>query len=79
MVGFIYHGFANSGLNTADRLALVPGSATFALHVGGSKVQLGGWNIYTLLLWTLKMCMCVFYSRLTYVSGWVAYLVVTNC
>lgn len=35
---------------------------------GGSKTQLIGWSLYTLLLWLLKLCMCIFYSRLTLVS-----------
>lgn len=65
MVGFWYHGLANSGLTDPQRKALVPGSPEYVMRQSGSKVQLTGWNIYSLLLWTLKMCMCVFYARLT--------------
>ncbi|KAJ9314340.1 hypothetical protein DTO271D3_5317 [Paecilomyces variotii] len=35
------------------------------MRVGGSKIQVTGWSLYTTLLWTLKSCMAVFYSRLT--------------
>lgn len=48
-----------------QRSALDPSSEEYRLRVGGSKLQVIGWNLYSLLLWTLKMCMCVFYNRLT--------------
>ncbi|KAJ9245247.1 hypothetical protein DTO169E5_1114 [Paecilomyces variotii] len=35
------------------------------MRVGGSKIQVTGWSLYTTLLWTLKSCMAVFYSHLT--------------
>lgn len=31
----------------------------------GSKTQIAGQNAYTALLWTLKLAVCSFYSRLT--------------
>lgn len=65
MVGFWFHGLANNGMTTEQRMALSPSDPTWDLRIGGSKVQLVGWNLYTLLLWTLKLCMCVFYARLT--------------
>lgn len=48
-----------------QRRTLDPHSHEYHLRVGGSKTQLVGWSLYTLLLWTLKLCMCHFYSRLT--------------
>lgn len=48
-----------------QRRTLDPESHEYWLRVGGSKTQLVGWGLYTLLLWTLKLCMCHFYSRLT--------------
>lgn len=38
----------------------------YKLIVGGSKNQICGWMVYTSLLWTLKTCMLIFFSRLTY-------------
>lgn len=51
-----------------ERAALDPQSEEYRLRVGGSKNQLAGWLTYTTLLWTLKACMLIFYSRLTYVE-----------
>ncbi|KAF1911841.1 hypothetical protein BDU57DRAFT_565256, partial [Ampelomyces quisqualis] len=65
IVGGWWRGLANNGLTDKQRAALVPGSEEFHLRVGGSKTQLVGWSLYTLLLWTLKLSMCHFYSRLT--------------
>lgn len=48
-----------------ERTSLVVDSPEWALRVQGSKTQLIGWSLYTLLLWLLKFCMCVFYERLT--------------
>lgn len=48
-----------------QRRALSPDSEEYHLRVGGSKLQLIGWSLYTLLLWLLKLCMNIFYTRLT--------------
>ncbi|KAI9732407.1 MAG: hypothetical protein M1834_001615 [Cirrosporium novae-zelandiae] len=64
-VGAIYFGVANNGMTDEERASLDPDSHEYYLRVGGSKVQLIGWSLYTLLLWTLKLCMNTFYSRLT--------------
>lgn len=34
-------------------------------RVLGSKIQLGGWSIYSVLLWSLKASLLIFYRRLT--------------
>jgi len=49
-------------------LSHFPESKEYKDRVGGSKVQIVVWVVYTTLLWTLKICMLFFYSRLTYVS-----------
>lgn len=67
-VGNPWKGLANSGMTPEQRAALDPKSEEYRLRVGGSKNQLVGWLVYTVLLWTLKTCMLIFYSRLTYVN-----------
>lgn len=67
-VGVKWKGLANSGMTPEQRAALDPQSVEYKLRVGGSKNQLTGWLVYTVLLWTLKTCMLIFYSRLTYVG-----------
>ena len=64
-VGAIYHGLANNSMTDEQRQTLSPESAEYQLRVGGSKLQLMGWSSYTLLLWLLKLCMNIFYTRLT--------------
>ncbi|KAA8894764.1 hypothetical protein FN846DRAFT_900823 [Sphaerosporella brunnea] len=58
-------GLANNNMNEAYRRGLRPQGLEWALRVHGSKTQLVGWNLYVLVLWSLKLCMAVFYSRLT--------------
>jgi hypothetical protein len=65
IVGAWFHGLANNGMTDEQRKTLDPASQEHSFRVGGSKTQLVGWSLYTLLLWTLKLCMCHFYSRLT--------------
>ncbi|KZM23365.1 hypothetical protein ST47_g5499 [Ascochyta rabiei] len=65
VVGAWWLGLANNGMTDEQRRMLDPESHEYSLRVGGSKTQLVGWSLYTLLLWTLKLCMCHFYSRLT--------------
>jgi hypothetical protein len=48
-----------------QRVSLSADSEEYRLRVGGSKIQVAGWSLYTLLLWLLKTCMAIFYSRLT--------------
>jgi hypothetical protein len=61
----MWHGLANNGMTDEERAALDPNSEEWALRVGGSKTQLVGWPLYTLLLWLLKLSMNIFYIRLT--------------
>ncbi|KAL4817640.1 hypothetical protein BDW67DRAFT_183446 [Aspergillus spinulosporus] len=66
-VGAWWMGLANNAMTDAQRLELSqhPNSEEYRLRVGGSKTQVLGWSLYTTLLWLLKACMAVFYSRLT--------------
>ncbi len=64
-VGAMFHGLANNSMTDDERKSLSPDSKEYSLRVGGSKLQLIGWSLYTLLLWLLKLCMCIFYTRLT--------------
>jgi hypothetical protein len=66
IVGAWWHGLANNGMTDEQRRTLEPDSEEWHLRIGGSKTQLVGWSLYTLLLWLLKFCMCIFYARLTY-------------
>ncbi|KAJ5412751.1 hypothetical protein N7465_005056 [Penicillium sp. CMV-2018d] len=65
MVGAWFMGLANNSMTDEQRKGLSPDSEEYRLRVGGSKVQVAGWSLYTLLLWLLKTCMAIFYSRLT--------------
>lgn len=64
-VGVWWNGLANNAMTDEQRATLDPNSEEYYLRVGGSKTQVLGWSLYTLLLWLLKSCMSVFYSRLT--------------
>ncbi|KAL4794892.1 hypothetical protein BDV19DRAFT_389790 [Aspergillus venezuelensis] len=64
-VGAWWMGLANNSMTDEQRKTLDPDSHEYALRVGGSKTQVLGWSLYTTLLWLLKACMAVFYSRLT--------------
>ncbi|KAF3095745.1 hypothetical protein TWF569_003462 [Orbilia oligospora] len=64
-VGFLARGLANNGMTPEQRQALEPGSEEWNLRITGVKIQLIGWSLYTLLLWLLKGCLLIFYSRLT--------------
>ncbi|KAK6541895.1 hypothetical protein TWF694_007672 [Orbilia ellipsospora] len=64
-VGYLAHGLANNGMTDEERQALTPDNPEWNLRITGVKIQLIGWSLYTLLLWLLKACLLIFYSRLT--------------
>ncbi|KAE8160875.1 hypothetical protein BDV40DRAFT_269343 [Aspergillus tamarii] len=64
-VGAWWMGLANNAMTDEQRATLSPTSEEYRLRVGGSKTQVLGWSLYTTLLWLLKACMAIFYSRLT--------------
>ncbi|KAF6525528.1 hypothetical protein HZS61_011323 [Fusarium oxysporum f. sp. conglutinans] len=61
----IAQGLANNGMTDAQRSALFPGDQEYKFRVIGSKIQVAGWAIYSALIWTLKLSMLFFYTRLT--------------
>jgi hypothetical protein len=63
-----FRGLANNGMTDEQGRTLTPDDPEWALRIGGSKTQLVGWNLYVLILWSLKLCMAIFYSRLLWVS-----------
>ncbi|EXJ81491.1 hypothetical protein A1O3_07784 [Capronia epimyces CBS 606.96] len=65
VVGAWWFGLANNGMTDEQRRTLDPNSQEYRFRVNGSKTQLVGWSLYTLLLWTLKLCMILFYDRFT--------------
>ncbi|OJD19910.1 hypothetical protein AJ78_00104 [Emergomyces pasteurianus Ep9510] len=60
-----YDGLTNSYMTPEERAALDPNSAEFSKRVAGSKIQVIGWSFYALILWLVKFCVAIFYSRLT--------------
>ncbi|KAL2015762.1 hypothetical protein VTK56DRAFT_4853 [Thermocarpiscus australiensis] len=64
-VGALWKGLANNAMTDEQRRLLDPDSEEYRLRINGSKTQVAGWCIYTLLLWTIKAAMCTFYLRLT--------------
>ena len=61
----VFRGITNGSMTEEERATLSPNTQEYHYRVWGSKTQLMGWVVYTVLLWTLKTCMLVFYSRLT--------------
>ncbi|KAH6972115.1 hypothetical protein BKA56DRAFT_593736 [Ilyonectria sp. MPI-CAGE-AT-0026] len=64
-VGSIAHGLANNGMTDAERSALSPEDHEYSARVLGSKIQVAGWTIYSALIWSLKLSLLYFYTRLT--------------
>ncbi|KAK3324783.1 hypothetical protein B0T19DRAFT_465018 [Cercophora scortea] len=60
-----WKGLANNAMTDAQRAALDPASEEYTLRVNGSKTHVCGLLLYTTLLWLLKACWAVYYSRLT--------------
>ncbi|KAK3901864.1 hypothetical protein C8A05DRAFT_44582 [Staphylotrichum tortipilum] len=58
-------GLTNSYMTDEQRASLSPDSEEYAHRVLGSKIQVFGWVLYVASLWCIKVCVAVFYSRLT--------------
>ncbi|RYP53882.1 hypothetical protein DL768_001194 [Monosporascus sp. mg162] len=64
-VGAKAQGLANNGMTDEERATLSPNSPEYHTRIIGSKIQLGGWASYSVLLWSLKASLLMFYLRLT--------------
>ncbi|KAI1843496.1 hypothetical protein JX265_001844 [Neoarthrinium moseri] len=65
LVGAMFDGLTNSYMTDEERASLDPSSREFYNRQWGSKIQVIGWSFYAFILWSLKVCIAVFYSRLT--------------
>lgn len=65
MVVAWFKGVANNAMSDEHRAALDPDSEEWQLRVGGSKAHVTGLLLYLTLLWLLKACWLLYYSRLT--------------
>lgn len=65
LVGALFQGLTNSYMTDEERAALDPDSEEYYNRQWGSKIQVIGWSFYALILWMLKACIAVYYSRLT--------------
>lgn len=63
-VGY-FKGLSIDAMTDEQRATLDPNSQEWSDRVNGSKTSVLGWITYTCLLWTLKACVCILYSRLT--------------
>lgn len=60
-----WKGLANNGMTDEQREALQPTDPEWELRVNGSKTHVIGLLLYTTVLWLLKGCWVVYYSRMT--------------
>lgn len=67
LVGAKFNGLTNSFMTPEQRASLSPDSREYYDRVWGSKIQVIGWSLYACILWLIKFCVAIFYSRLTYV------------
>ncbi|KAL4875606.1 hypothetical protein BJY04DRAFT_211151 [Aspergillus karnatakaensis] len=65
LVGAKYDGLTNSYMTDDERAAIDPSSREYYNRIMGSKIQVAGWSLYTMVLWLIKFSLAVFYSRLT--------------
>ncbi|KAI0012720.1 hypothetical protein F4779DRAFT_566594 [Xylariaceae sp. FL0662B] len=65
LVGAMFQGLTNSYMTDQQRAALDPNSEEYFNRQWGSKIQVIGWSFYAFIIWAVKFCIAVFYSRLT--------------
>ncbi|KAL1968059.1 hypothetical protein VTN77DRAFT_2189 [Rasamsonia byssochlamydoides] len=65
LIGAKFHSLTNSIMTPEQRATLSPDSEEYYDRVWGSKIQVIGWSLYACILWLLKFCVAIFYSRLT--------------
>lgn len=52
-----------------QRATVDPSSKEYYDRQWGSKIQVIGWSLYAMILWLIKFCVAIYYSRLTYGIG----------
>ncbi|KAF1837104.1 hypothetical protein BDW02DRAFT_577369 [Decorospora gaudefroyi] len=60
-----WHNGGNNSFTPDIRAKLDPNSEKWRHAVNGSKAHVFGWFMYTSLVWTLKCCWTIYYSRMT--------------
>ncbi|KAI8932357.1 hypothetical protein NX059_010549 [Plenodomus lindquistii] len=61
----LFQGMGNNNFTPSQRAKLSPESDAWKYAEHGSKTHIFGWFMYTALMWTLKSCWTVYYSRIT--------------
>ena len=56
---------ANNDMTDEHRANLDPASVEYKVRVAVSKLHVVAWSLYVSNLWCLKLCIAVFYTRLT--------------
>ena len=64
-----FNGLTNSYMTDEQRAAVDPASKEYYDRQWGSKIQIIGWSLYAMILWLIKFCVAIYYSRLTYGIG----------
>ncbi|GCB25691.1 hypothetical protein AAWM_08576 [Aspergillus awamori] len=60
-----FNGLTNSYMTDEQRAGLDPSSKEHYNRQWGSKIQVIGWSLYAMILWLIKFCVAIYYSRLT--------------
>jgi hypothetical protein len=72
-------GVSNTAMSDEHRKSLPPNSVEYQLRIAGSKLHLTGWSLYVSTLWCLKLCIAIFYTRLTYAfASWTTEILLTK-
>ncbi|KAI1761546.1 hypothetical protein GGR53DRAFT_22665 [Hypoxylon sp. FL1150] len=65
VVAATFGGLTNSYMTDGERATLDPNSTEYFNRQWGSNIQLIAWSFYAFILWASKVCVAVFYGRLT--------------
>ncbi|BCR93051.1 uncharacterized protein AKAW2_10097A [Aspergillus luchuensis] len=60
-----FNGLTNSYMTDEQRATVDPSSKEYYDRQWGSKIQVIGWSLYAMILWLIKFCVAIYYSRLT--------------
>ncbi|PWY76078.1 hypothetical protein BO94DRAFT_559431 [Aspergillus sclerotioniger CBS 115572] len=73
-----FDGLTNSYMTDEQRAAVDPASREHYNRVWGSKIQVTGWSMYAMIMWLIKFCVAIYYSRLTRSTLNVLIMVIPN-